>query len=105
MLTLFATPASCGTDMHMALHSWPQVRNSGVRTLFLAVGGQAPRFDGAAWRYCLWEVMFPLIKYVQVKQWWLAGWCALFASNGGEQPGLHAHTPVSMLCACKLISA
>lgn len=43
-----------------------QVRNSGVRTLFLAVGGQAPRFDGKAWRYCLWEVMFPLIKYVQV---------------------------------------
>ncbi len=35
-----------------------------MRTLFLAVGGQAPRFDPPTWRYCLWEVMFPLIKYV-----------------------------------------
>eukprot|EP00878_Enallax_costatus_P026153 GHUV01028037.1.p1 GENE.GHUV01028037.1~~GHUV01028037.1.p1 ORF type:complete len:438 (+),score=131.56 GHUV01028037.1:185-1315(+) len=44
----------------------PEVRNSGVRTLFLAVGGQAPRFNSSTWRYCLWEVLFPLVTYVYV---------------------------------------
>jgi hypothetical protein len=43
-----------------------QVRNSGVRTLLLAVGSQAGRFDQATWRYCLWEILFPLITYVHV---------------------------------------
>lgn len=43
-----------------------QVRNSGIRTLFLAIGGQASRFDAATWRYCLWEIMFPLVTYVHV---------------------------------------
>jgi hypothetical protein len=43
-----------------------QVRNSGVRTLFLSIGGQAARFDAAAWRYCLWEILFPLVTYVHV---------------------------------------
>ncbi len=41
-----------------------QARNSGVRTLFLAVNGQASRFDAATWRYCMWEVLFPLAKFV-----------------------------------------
>lgn len=43
-----------------------QVRNSGVRTLFLAVGGQASLFDANTWAYCLWEVLFPLVTYVHV---------------------------------------
>ncbi len=44
----------------------PEARNSGVRTLFLSVSGQASRFDAAAWRYCLWEILFPLVTYVHV---------------------------------------
>jgi hypothetical protein len=44
----------------------PQVRNSGVRTLFLAVGSQASRFDAQTLRYCLWEILFPLVTYVHM---------------------------------------
>ncbi|WIA43332.1 hypothetical protein OEZ86_009826 [Tetradesmus obliquus] len=44
----------------------PEVRNSGVRTLFLAVGSQASRFDAQTLRYCLWEILFPLVTYVHV---------------------------------------
>lgn len=40
-----------------------QVRNSGMRTLFLAVGSQAGRFSAATWRHCLWEILFPLVQY------------------------------------------
>jgi hypothetical protein len=47
-------------------HTAPQVRNSGVRTLFLAVGSQAGRFGPTTWRYCLWEVLFPLVTYVHL---------------------------------------
>eukprot|EP00775_Hariotina_reticulata_P011566 gene11566-11710_t len=44
----------------------PEVRNSGVRTLFLAVGSQAAKFSPVTWRYCLWEILFPLVAYVHV---------------------------------------
>jgi hypothetical protein len=37
-----------------------------VRTLFLAVGSQAARFDPQTLRYCLWEILFPLVTYVHV---------------------------------------
>jgi hypothetical protein len=43
-----------------------QARNSGVRTLFLSINGQAARLDAPAWRYCLWEIVFPLVTYVHV---------------------------------------
>lgn len=42
------------------------MRNSGVRTLFLAVGSQAAKFSSMTWRYCLWEILFPLVTYVHV---------------------------------------
>lgn len=43
-----------------------QVRNSGVRTLFLAVGSQATRFSPTTLRYCLWEILLPLVTYLHV---------------------------------------
>lgn len=50
-----------------------QVRNSGIRTLFLAVGGQASRFDAHTWHHCLWEILFPLIQV------WGCGGCEVHA--------------------------
>lgn len=44
-----------------------QVRNSGVRTLLLAIGSQAQRFDPATWRHCLWSILFPLLTFVHDK--------------------------------------
>lgn len=46
---------------HAPTPSRPQVRNSGIRTLFLSVSSQAARFDAAAWRYALWEIVFPQV--------------------------------------------
>lgn len=40
-----------------------QVRNSGIRTLFLAVGSQAGRFSTAVWSHCIWEILQPIVHY------------------------------------------
>lgn len=47
----------------LSMERRPEVRNSAVRTLFLAIGSHASRFSLEAWQFCLWEVMFSLVKY------------------------------------------
>lgn len=42
------------------------MRNSGMRTLFLAVGSQAGRFSADTWHHCLWHILFPLTQYAHV---------------------------------------
>lgn len=34
-----------------------------MRTLFLAVGSQAGRFDAAIWHRCLWAILFPVLQW------------------------------------------
>jgi hypothetical protein len=41
----------------------PEVRNSGVRTLFAVVVHQGPRLSRALWEQCLWEMLFPLLRH------------------------------------------
>ena len=41
----------------------PEVRNSGVRTLFAVVVNQGPRLSHALWEQCLWEMLFPLLNH------------------------------------------
>jgi hypothetical protein len=41
----------------------PEVRNSGVRTLFAVVVNQGPRLSRALWEQCLWELLFPLLRH------------------------------------------
>lgn len=41
----------------------PEVRNSGVRTLFAVVVNQGPRLSRALWEQCLWEMLFPLLNH------------------------------------------
>ena len=42
----------------------PEVRNSGVRTLFSVVASQGGRLSGRAWEECLWQMLFPLLRSV-----------------------------------------
>ena len=42
----------------------PEVRNSAVRTLFAVVAGQGGRMSSAAWEECLWQMLFPLLRFV-----------------------------------------
>ena len=42
----------------------PEVRNSAVRTLFAVVAGQGSRMSSAAWEECLWQMLFPLLRFV-----------------------------------------
>ena len=42
----------------------PEVRNSGVRTLFSVVAGQGARLSRPAWEECLWQMLFPLLRSV-----------------------------------------
>lgn len=42
------------------------MRNSGTRTLFLAVGSQASKFDGVTWHKCLWNILFPFVQYAHM---------------------------------------
>ena len=48
----------------LSTDSRPEVRNSGVRTLFACVVSQGARLSGAAWDECLWEQLFPLLRSV-----------------------------------------
>lgn len=41
----------------------PEVRNSGVRTLFAVVVNQGPRLSRTLWEQCLWEMLFPLLNH------------------------------------------
>ncbi|EIE25629.1 hypothetical protein COCSUDRAFT_83636 [Coccomyxa subellipsoidea C-169] len=42
----------------------PEVRNSGVRTLFAVVASQGTRLSHSAWEECLWQMLFPLLRSV-----------------------------------------
>ncbi|BDA41918.1 Protein MON2 homolog [Coccomyxa sp. Obi] len=42
----------------------PEVRNSGVRTLFAVVASQGTRFSHSVWEECLWQMLFPLLRSV-----------------------------------------
>ena len=42
----------------------PEVRNSGVRTLFAVVAGQGGRMSRRAWEETLWQMLFPLLRSV-----------------------------------------
>jgi C-terminal region of Mon2 protein len=54
------------TPPYYSAAAYIQVRNSGTRTLFLAVSSQAPRLTRQAWRHVLWEMLFPLAAYVHM---------------------------------------
>jgi hypothetical protein len=41
----------------------PEVRNSGVRTLFAVVLGQGPRLSKPLWNEALWDMLFPLLSH------------------------------------------
>ena len=45
----------------------PEVRNSGVRTIFAAVVGQGPRLTKALWKETLWDMLFPLLSHAFLK--------------------------------------
>ena len=47
----------------MSQDTRPEVRNSGVRTLFAVVVNQGPRLSRALWEQCLWEMLFPLLRH------------------------------------------
>lgn len=41
----------------------PEVRNSGMRTLFAVVVNQGPRLSRGLWEQCLWGMLFPLLRH------------------------------------------
>ncbi|KFM25189.1 MON2-like protein [Auxenochlorella protothecoides] len=41
----------------------PEVRNSGLRTLFAVVMSQGGRLSRARWEACLWDMLFPLLRH------------------------------------------
>lgn len=43
--------------------SRPEVRNSGARTLFAMVSAHGSRLSKEMWKVCLWEMLFPLLRY------------------------------------------
>ena len=57
-MTQFAGLQSLSTDTR------PEVRNTGVRTLFSVVISQGSRLSQAAWDEALWEILFPLLQLV-----------------------------------------
>ena len=44
--------------------SRPEVRNSGVRTLFSVVVIQGSKMSASMWDDCMWEILFPLLRSV-----------------------------------------
>ena len=44
--------------------SRPEVRNSGVRTLFSVVVSQGSKMSASMWDDCMWEILFPLLRSV-----------------------------------------
>ncbi len=60
------SPRACGTRNAQALKGLgldtrPEVRNSAVRTLFMAMGSHGAKFPTAPLRECVWDVTLPLI--------------------------------------------
>lgn len=66
----------------------PEVRNSGVRTLFSVVASHGARLSLAAWDEALWEILFPLMRTVHQmaatssrEEVCMTNACLLLASN------------------------
>lgn len=55
-------PTPC-TAQAVSQDARPEIRNSGVRTLFAVVVNQGPRLSRALWEQCLWEMLFPLLRH------------------------------------------
>ncbi|KAK9810126.1 hypothetical protein WJX72_005196 [[Myrmecia] bisecta] len=53
-----------GALQGLSMDTRPEVRNSGVRTLYLVVVSQGGRLSSVAWDECLWEMLFPLLRQV-----------------------------------------
>ncbi len=98
----------------------PEVRNSGVRTLFAVVVNQGPRLSRALWEQCLWEMLFPLLSHAYLMSatasrdevragrgwgWWNHGkgatarWC--LATAGAMLWRLLAQDDCTIGCTCK----
>ena len=67
-------PHPCRAERHQAsspsvqgiscTDSRPEVRNSGVRTLFSVVVSQGSKMSASMWDDCMWEILFPLLRSV-----------------------------------------
>lgn len=53
-----------GLAQGLSTDTRPEVRNSGVRTLFAVVASQGTRLSHSAWEECLWQMLFPLLRSV-----------------------------------------
>ena len=42
----------------------PEVRNSGVRTLYSVVVSHGSKLSDAQWEHCVWGILFPLLRTV-----------------------------------------
>lgn len=63
--------AGCAPHTHTAVSvqrlstdTRPEVRNSGVRTLYSVVVSHGSKLSDAQWRQCFWGILFPLLRTV-----------------------------------------
>ena len=54
----------CSNMQALSTDARPEVRNTGVKTLFSVVISQGSRFSEAAWDEALWDILFPLLQSV-----------------------------------------
>ena len=48
----------------VSIDTRPEVRNSGVRTLYSVVASHGARLSRSAWDEALWDILFPLLRTV-----------------------------------------
>lgn len=49
---------------HLSTDGRPEVRNSGVRTLFSVVVSHGAHLSQEQWQHCWWSMLFPLLRTV-----------------------------------------
>jgi C-terminal region of Mon2 protein len=49
---------------HLSTDARPEVRNSGVRTLFSVVVSHGAHLSPEQWQHCWWSMLFPLLRTV-----------------------------------------
>ena len=72
----------------------PEVRNSGARTLFAMVSAHGNRLSMKIWEQCLWEKLFPLLRYsfhMSITSSKEEAEAALLGKSKGEQVRLVVH--------------
>jgi hypothetical protein len=72
----------------------PEVRNSGSRSLFAMVAAHGTRLSADLWRTCMWEKLFPLLRYsfhMSVTSSKEEAEAALLGRSKGEQVRLVVH--------------